>query len=91
MRQLFLDYEARRMLILGCIYAGVLLLGYFRVIRPRTQGLAELALAATLLLLGWLQSFPAWSHSGQIGFYILLGALMLVVASRHAVRSAMTA
>ena len=89
MRQLFLDYEARRMLILGCIYAGVLLLGYFRVIRPRTQGLAELA--ATLLLLGWLQSFPAWSHSGQIGFYILLGALMLVVASRHAVRSAMTA
>ena len=91
MRQVFLDYEARRMLILACVYAGIVVLGYLRVIRPRAQRLAEFALAATLLCLGWLQSFPAWNHSGRIGFYILFGAVMLVVASRHAVRTELTA
>jgi len=91
MRQLFLDYEAKRMLILASVYAGIVLLGYFRVIRPSAQRVAEFALALTLLLLGWLHSFPAWNHSGQIGFYILFGAVMLLVASRHGVRSAVTA
>jgi len=91
MRQLFFDYEVRRMLILACVYAGIVLLGYLRVIPPRVQRVAEFALAAALLLLGWLQSFPAWNHSGQIGFYILFGAVMFVIASRHAVRSVVTA
>ncbi len=78
------------MLILGCVYAAIALLGYLRVIGSRAQRLAEFALAFTLLLLGWLQSFPAWNHSGQIGFYIFLGAVILVVASRHTIRSVTT-
>jgi hypothetical protein len=90
MQHLFFDLEVRRMLILACVYAGIATLGYLRVIRPRAQRVAEFALAVTLLLLGWLHSFPAWNHSADIGLYILFGSVMLLVASRHAVRSAVT-
>jgi hypothetical protein len=80
MRHLFFDLEVRRMLILACVYAGIATLGYLRVIRPRAQRAAEFALAVTLLLLAWLQSFPAWNHSSQIGLYILFGTVALITA-----------
>lgn len=80
--------EAGRLLILACVYASVALLAHFRMMPPRAYRSAQLAFAATLLLLGWLMSFPAWNHSGEIGLYILFGAMALVAATwRHAVRS----
>jgi hypothetical protein len=80
MNHLIFDIEVRRMLILACVYAGIALLGYLRVIRPRAQRAAEFAMAFTLLLLGWLQSFPAWNQSGEIGLYILFGTGALITA-----------
>ena len=73
--------ETGRMLILACVYAAVAVLGYFRLFTPRAHRIAQLAFAATLLILGWLMSFPAWNHSGEIGLYILFGSMIVVVSA----------
>lgn len=72
--------EAGRMLILACVYAAIAVLSYFRLFTPRAHRVARLAFAATLLLLGWLMSFPAWNHSGEIGLYLLFGSAVAVVS-----------
>ena len=72
--------EAGRMLILACVYAAIAVLAYVRLFTPSAHRIAQLAFAATLLLLGWLQSFPAWNHSGEIGLYVLFGSMIAAVS-----------
>ena len=72
-------YEAGRLLVLAVVVAGISLLGYFRMLTTRGRRTAGLALAATLLAVAWLESFPAGDHSAAIGLYILFGALALIL------------
>ncbi len=72
--------EAGRMLILAGVYAAIAVLGAFRVASPRAYRAGQFGFAGALLLLGWLQSFPAWNHSGEIGLYILFGSIILARA-----------
>src|SRR5437773_11047420 len=78
-------YETGRMLILGSVYAVISVLAYLRIVPTGAHRAGLAALAVTLLLLGWLESFPAGDHSAEIGLYILFGALALT-RERHAVR-----
>jgi heme/copper-type cytochrome/quinol oxidase subunit 4 len=73
--------EAGRMLILACVYAAVAVLAYLRMFTPSAHRVAQLAFAVTLLLLGWLMSFPAWNHSGEIGLYLLFGSVVAAVST----------
>jgi hypothetical protein len=85
-----IGYESGRMLILGGIVAAIALGGYLRWITPNARRAAVFAMAATLLACAWLESFPAWSHSGEIGFYIVFGSAALALAvgaPRHAPRT----
>lgn len=75
-----IGYEAGRMQILGAVVLVIAVLGHLRLITPAARRIGALAVAATLLACGWLESFPAGSHSGEIGFYILFGAAALVLA-----------
>ena len=82
--------EGGRLLILGTLYAAVSVMAHFGVILQNASRAATAAFGVTLLILGWLQSFPAGDHRADIGLYILFGALMLT-RERHAVRSIMAA
>jgi hypothetical protein len=75
--------EPTRLVFLAAAYALLVVLRHFRVIRMRgAEGLAGL----TMLGVGWLQSFPAWSHSAEIGTYILCGTAVVALASYRAAR-----
>ncbi len=78
-RLLNTGYEAGRLLALAVVVAGISLLGYFRMLTPPGRRTADLVLAATLLAVAWLESFPAGDHSAPIGFYILFGAFALIL------------
>jgi hypothetical protein len=80
--------EPKRLLFLAAVYALVVVLRHFRVIRIRgAEGLAGL----TMLAVGWLESFPAWGHSAEIGTYILCGTAVVALAAFRAARGSQLA
>ena len=74
-------YESKRMIILAILYAAAAALPF------ATRRAADFAFAITLLSLGWLQSFPAWNHSAEIGVYVAFGALVLARAARSSTQT----
>src|ERR1051325_5395494 len=71
--------EAARMAFLATLYALAAVLSYARILRkPQTRRTLDVALALGSLALAWFQSFPAGSHSSEIGFYIAFGAAVLL-------------
>jgi hypothetical protein len=73
--------EAARMAFLGTLYALAAVLSYARIIRKAdTRRMLDVALSLGALALAWLQSFPAGSHSAEIGFYVLFGAAVMLVS-----------
>ena len=75
--------EPKRLVFLAGIYALVTVLRHFRVIRMRG---AEALVGLSMLAVGWLESFPAWSHSAEIGTYILCGTAVVALATFRAAR-----
>jgi hypothetical protein len=76
------NFEGVRMAILAGVFALVAVLALLRVISREAQRGISIVAAATLLALAWFQSFPAWSHSVEVGAYLLAGVLTLVIAMR---------
>ena len=74
------NYEGVRMAILAGVFALLVVLAVLRVISRGAHRAVSIAGAATLLALAWFQSFPAGSHSTEVGAYLLAGTLMLVIA-----------
>ena len=74
------NQEGVRMAILAGVLAVLVLLALFRVISQRAYRAASVAAAATLLALAWFQSFPAGNHAGEVGAYLVVGVLTLVLA-----------
>jgi hypothetical protein len=73
--------EIARMAFLGTLYALAAVLSFARVIRTaETRRLIDVAIALGAMAIAWLQSFPAGSHSAEIGFYLLFGTAVLLVA-----------
>ncbi|HEV7922556.1 MAG TPA: hypothetical protein VGR02_17370 [Thermoanaerobaculia bacterium] len=73
--------ETARMAFLGTLYALAAVLSYARLIRkPEIRRALDVAVALGALAIGWLQSFPAGSHSTEVGFYIVFGASVMLVA-----------
>lgn len=83
--------EAKRMLILACVYTVIAAAAHFRLIAPAVRRAGDLAFGVVLLALAWFQSFPAWNHSADIGLYIAFGAVVLAAGVsggwRHAART----
>ena len=70
--------EGARAMILAGLYLVVGALAYFRRISPGARNLLDIATAAIALGIAWFVSFAAWSHSGEIGIYLLLGFSAMV-------------
>src|SRR5438477_7892142 len=80
-------FEAKRMAILAGVYAAIALASHLRLIAPPVRRAADLTFGIVLLSLAWLESFPAWNHSTEIGLYIAFGAAAVVGGAwRHAPR-----
>ena len=75
--------EPKRLGILASLYALTAILGHFRVIKGHA---ASIAVGLTMLGVGWLESFPAWNHSAEIGTYVLCGTAVIALASFRAAR-----
>ena len=71
--------EPKRLLFLAAVYAVAALA---RRMKPFVQG----AVGLTMLAVGWLESFPAWNHSAEIGTYVLCGTVAVALASYRAAR-----
>src|SRR5437773_4482292 len=75
--------EAKRLALLAAVVAVAAVLGRFRLIDAR---IVHAAAGLTMLAIAWLESFPAWNHSAEIGTYIACGAAVLALASFRAAR-----
>jgi hypothetical protein len=75
--------EASRLVLLAGIVALGSLAGRSRWVDSRV---VHATTGITMLALGWLQSFPAGSHGGDIATYIACGAAVLSLASFRAAR-----
>ena len=71
--------EARRLLILAAVFAACALL-------RRARNAAQAAVGLTMLAVGWLESFPAWNHSAEVGTYVLCGTVVIALTSYRAAR-----
>lgn len=73
--------EAARLAILGAVYAGIAVLGYARLIRrAEVRRVLDVVTGVFTTSIAWFLSFAAWSHSTEIGLYLLFGTGILVVA-----------
>ena len=75
--------EAKRMALLALVIVAASILQRFRLIDAR---IVYGAAGVTMLAIAWLESFPAWSHSAEIGTYIAAGAAVLALTSFRAAR-----
>src|SRR6185369_5191408 len=76
-------FEAKRLGLLAGVYAVVAVLRHFRLIRG--EG-GAVAVGLTMLMVGWLESFPAWNHSAEIGTYVLSGTAIVALGVFRAAR-----
>ena len=75
--------EVGRLAILGGVYASVALLGYARLIRSSgVRRILDLGVSLFTLATAWFLSFAAWSHSTEIGLYLLFGTAIVIAALR---------
>ncbi len=73
--------EVGRLAILGAVYAAVALVGYARLVRSAdVRRLLDLGVGLFTLSTAWFLSFAAWSHSAEIGLYLLFGTAILLAA-----------
>lgn len=70
--------EAWRAVFLATIYIVTGVLAFFHRISPRVRTLLDTTTAAIALGIAWFVSFAAWSHSGEIGIYLLLAFSVMV-------------
>ena len=73
--------ETLRLAPLGAVYAAVALLGYARLVRrAEVRRVLEVGIGLFTLSIAWFVSFSAWSHSTEIGLYLLFGTAILLSA-----------
>lgn len=70
--------EARRAVILAAVYLFVGALALFRRLPSPARRLLDVSTAVMALAIAWFLSFAAWSHSGEIGIYLLFAFAVLV-------------
>ena len=75
--------EAARLALLAGVAALGAVMGRSRWL---DAGVVQAGVGMTMLALAWLESFPAGSHSAEIGTYIASGAAVLALASFRAAR-----
>lgn len=75
-----IGYEAGRMAILSGVYAGVAVLALLSRLSSEGRSVLDTAAALVILSLAWLESFPAWGHSAEVGLYLLFGVVVLKAA-----------
>ena len=75
--------EPKRLGFLAAVYALAAVCRHFGLIRGYA---GDLAVGLTMLAVGWLESFPAWNHSPEIGTYLLCGTAVIALASYRAAR-----
>ena len=75
--------EAKRLALLALVIVAATILQRFRLVDARV---VHGAVGVTMLGIAWLESFPAWSHSAEIGTYIACGAAVLALAAFRAAR-----
>ena len=76
--------------IFAGVYAAVALAA--PVLSDRTRSVIDLASASMFFLRAWLESFPANSHSTEIGAFIAIGMALMALAlspPRRAVAAAL--
>src|SRR4051812_39553037 len=77
------SHEPKRLGFLAAVYALVAVLRHFRVVRGEA---AAIAVGLTMLAVGWLESFPAWNHSAEIGTYLVSGTAIVALGAFRAAR-----
>ena len=75
--------EATRLMLLAAISAMAAIMGRSRLI---DASVAQAGVGMTMFALAWLESFPAGSHSAEIGTYIACGAAVIALASFRTAR-----
>lgn len=68
--------ETARLALLGGVYAAVALF----VRRAEVRRALDVAIGLLTLSTAWFLSFAAWSHSTEIGLYLLFGTTILIAA-----------
>ena len=75
--------EATRLTLLAGMSVLAAIMGRSRLIDARV---VHAGVGLTMLALGWLESFPAWNHSAEIGTYIACGTAITALVSYRTAR-----